>query len=93
MSDTLQLLSIQIGKFGVIFTRKQLLYSVIVMTACLAIYVFILVEEGHNHEIGKSRTHLLILLSSDHCHLLGKLPCRLRVRCLPEESKTSNDEV
>lgn len=58
--DTLQLLSIQIGKFGVIFTRKQLLYSVIVMTACLAIYVFILVEEGHNHEIGKSRTQMLI---------------------------------
>lgn len=49
----LQLLSIQIGKFGVIFTRRQLMYTVIVISAMLAIYLFILVEEGHNHEIGK----------------------------------------
>lgn len=30
------------------------MYSVIVISAMLAIYLFILVEEGHNHEIGKS---------------------------------------
>ena len=51
---TVTLLSLSIGKFGVIFTRRQLMYSVIVLTAMLAIYVFILVEEGHNHEIGIS---------------------------------------
>ena len=49
-----KLLSLSIGKFGVIFTRRQLFYSVIVLTAMMAIYLFILVEEGHNHEIGKS---------------------------------------
>lgn len=48
-----QLLSIQVGKFGVIFTRRQLFYSVIVLSTVLAIYLFILVEEGVNHEIGK----------------------------------------
>jgi len=30
------------------------MYSVIVLTAVLAIYVFILVEESHNHDIGIS---------------------------------------
>jgi len=42
-----------LGKFGIIFTRKQLFYMVMVLTAMMAIYLFILVEEGHNHEIGK----------------------------------------
>lgn len=46
-----KLLSIQIGKFGVIFTRRQLFYCVIVLSAMMAIYLFILVEEGINHEI------------------------------------------
>ena len=50
-----KLLSIQIGKFGVIFTRRQLFYCVIVLSAMMAIYLFILVEEGINHEIGKTQ--------------------------------------
>ena len=46
-----KLVSWQIGKFGIILTRKTLLYLVIVLTACLAIYVFVLVEEQHNNQI------------------------------------------
>ena len=41
------------GKFGIIFTRRQLLYLVMVLAAMMAIYLFVLVEESHNHEIGK----------------------------------------
>ena len=48
-----KLLAIQIGSFGVILTRKLLLYMVLVLTAMLSIYVFILVEEHHIHEAGK----------------------------------------
>ena len=44
-----KLVSWQIGKFGIILTRKTLLYLVIVLTACLAIYVFVLVEEQRDH--------------------------------------------
>ena len=58
----IQLLSLSVGKFGVIFTRRQLFYSVIVLTAVLAIYVFILVEEGHNHEIGKLLYSITLLV-------------------------------
>jgi len=44
-----KLVSWQIGKFGIILTRKTLLYMVIVLTGCLAIYVFVLVEERRDH--------------------------------------------
>ena len=46
-----KLVSFEIGKFGVILTRRLLMYIVLVLTAMLAIYVFVLVEEGHNHSI------------------------------------------
>jgi hypothetical protein len=45
-----KLLSLQIGSFGIILTRRSLMYAVMVLTAGLAIYTFILVEEGHLHE-------------------------------------------
>ena len=41
------------GYFGIIITRRTLLYIVLSITLFLAIYVFILVEDGVNHEIGK----------------------------------------
>ena len=45
--------SFSIGNFGVILTRRTILYIVMVLTTMLAIYVFILVEETVNHEISK----------------------------------------
>lgn len=45
-----QVLTLKLGNFGVILTRKMLFYAVLVITACLAIYVFILVESGHTHD-------------------------------------------
>lgn len=46
-----KVLTFSFGKFGVILTRRMLMYLVMVMTAVLAIYAFVLVEEGHNHQI------------------------------------------
>jgi len=46
-----KLFSFNIGNFGVILTRRTILYLVLVITTFLAIYVFILVEDGVNHEI------------------------------------------
>jgi hypothetical protein len=57
-----KLVSFEIGKFGVILTRRLLFYIVLVLTAMLAIYVFVWVEEGHNHSIGKSNRVLCRLL-------------------------------
>lgn len=48
-----QVLTLKVGTFGVIFTRKMLFYAVLVITAALAIYVFLLVETAHNHDMGK----------------------------------------
>jgi hypothetical protein len=48
-----KLVSFEIGKFGVILTRRLLMYIVLILTAMLAIYVFVWVEEGTNHSIGK----------------------------------------
>jgi len=42
-----QVLTFSVGTFGVIFTRKMLLYAACVITACLAIYVFVLVDATH----------------------------------------------
>jgi hypothetical protein len=39
------------GKFGIILTRRYLLYIVMTLTVGLAIWVFLLTEKGHNHEI------------------------------------------
>jgi hypothetical protein len=46
-----KMFSFSIGNFGVILTRRTILYIVMVLTTMLAIYVFILVEETVNHEI------------------------------------------
>ena len=48
-----QVLTLKLGNFGVILTRKILLYIVFVVTVALAIYVFVLVESKHDHDIGK----------------------------------------
>ena len=48
-----KLMAFQIGSFGIILTRKLLLYMVLVLTAILSIYVFVLVEEAHIHDGGK----------------------------------------
>jgi len=45
-----KLVSLQIGNFGVILTRRFLLYIVMVLSAAMAIYLFVLNEEGINHE-------------------------------------------
>ena len=39
----------QIGSFGVLLTRRTILYMVMVIIAFLSIYVFILVEEANHH--------------------------------------------
>lgn len=44
-----KLMAIQIGSFGIILTRKLLLYMVLIITTMLAIYVFILVEDELIH--------------------------------------------
>ena len=54
-----KLMALQVGSFGIILTRKLLLYMVLVLTAILSIYVFILVEEKHMHDGGKSHLSLL----------------------------------
>ena len=40
----------QFGSFGIILTRRTILYFVMILTACMSIYVFILVEEAHIHD-------------------------------------------
>ena len=39
----------QFGSFGIILTRRTILYFVLVLTGCLSIYVFILVEDAAHH--------------------------------------------
>jgi len=48
-----KLVTLQLGKFGVILTRRLLLYTALIVTAMLAIYTFVWIEASHNHEIGK----------------------------------------
>jgi hypothetical protein len=48
-----KLVTLQIGKLGVILTRRLLLYTALIVTAMLAIYTFVWIESSHNHEIGK----------------------------------------
>ena len=45
-----KLVSLQLGKFGIILTRKQLMYFALVLSMMIGIYMFVLVEERHNHE-------------------------------------------
>jgi len=46
-------LTLKVGTFGVILTRKMLFYAVLVVTAALAIYAFLLVETTYNHDMSK----------------------------------------
>lgn len=46
-----KLVTLQIGKLGVILTRRLLLYTALIVTAMLAIYTFVWIESSHNHEI------------------------------------------
>ena len=48
-----EVVSFEIGKFGVLLTRRHLMYLVILICVLLGIYTFIFVEEGINHQIGK----------------------------------------
>lgn len=57
-----KVVSIELGKFGIILTRRLLLYLVMVVTSILIIYVFVIVEEGHNHTIGECRNLPLIFV-------------------------------
>jgi hypothetical protein len=47
-----KVLTFSLGTFGVIVTRKMMLYAALVITSALAIYAFVLVEASSNHEIG-----------------------------------------
>mmetsp|Transcript_27339 Transcript_27339/g.26397 ORF Transcript_27339/g.26397 Transcript_27339/m.26397 type:complete len:196 (-) Transcript_27339:236-823(-) len=46
-----KLISFNIGKFGIILTRRYLLYIVVTMCVGMAIYLFVANESDHNHEI------------------------------------------
>ena len=46
-------MTFNIGSFGVILTRRYLLYIVVTMTVGFIIYLFILNESEHNHEMSK----------------------------------------
>lgn len=48
-----KLFTYQIGNFGLILTRRTILYAVMILTGALTIYVFILVEEAHIKDGGK----------------------------------------
>lgn len=48
-----KVMTFSVGKVGIIVTRKMMMYAIMVTTAMLAIYAFLLVETSHNHEIGK----------------------------------------
>lgn len=46
-----KLLTLSVGQMGIILTRRYLLYIVVTLTCGLAIYLFLLNENSHNHEI------------------------------------------
>lgn len=49
-----KLVTLSIGKMGVILTRRYLLYIVVSIVCGMAIYLSILTESGHNHEVSKT---------------------------------------
>ena len=61
-----KLVALQIGSFGIILTRKLLLYMALVVSAMLTIYVFILVEEAHIHDGSKYFPFLIFSLSANN---------------------------
>lgn len=54
-----KLVTFSVGNVGVILTRRLILYMVLVVTAVLAIYGFIVVESSHNHDVGESIISLI----------------------------------
>ena len=46
-------MSLQLGKMGVVLTRRYLLYIVVTISVGLIIYLFVLNESEHNHEMSK----------------------------------------
>ena len=55
-------MTFNIGNFGIILTRKNLLYIVVTMCVGLIIYLFVLNESEHNHEISKIKYFNLLIL-------------------------------
>ena len=68
-----KLVTLQVGKFGVILTRRLLLYLAIVVTAMLGIYAFVWTETHHDHDIGKYHQQLINDISTDKWDHLGRL--------------------
>jgi len=65
-----------IGNFGIILTRRYLLYIVMVIAAFLSIYTFVLVEESaHEHRKFYFNLfvldHLFFLIQGEYQHSLG----------------------
>ena len=46
-----KIIAFNLGNFGVILTRRYLLYIVVTLTVGILIYLFVLNENSHNHEI------------------------------------------
>ena len=44
-------MTFHVGKFGVVLTRRYLLYIVVTIIVGLALYLFIANEAGHDHEM------------------------------------------
>ena len=61
-----KLVTLQIGKLGVILTRRLLLYTALIVTAMLAIYTFVWIESSHNHDVGKSIRQSNNFVSATH---------------------------
>jgi hypothetical protein len=53
-------MTFNIGNFGIILTRRYLLYIVVTITVGLAIYLFVLNESEHNHELSKALIYDII---------------------------------
>merc|ERR1711971_624647 len=44
-----KLFQYEFGSFGIIMTRRTIMYILMVLTGALILYVFILVEDSHHH--------------------------------------------
>lgn len=53
-------MTFNIGNFGVILTRRYLLYIVVTISVGLAIYLFVLNESEHNHELSNYYSQFII---------------------------------
>lgn len=89
-----QLLSLQIGSFGIILTRRFLLYISMVLVAGLSIWVFVLVEDNM-HEAGRKYFRVVAKVCSSTYlgHLMVWLQEGLRCRCVERESEESAESI